>query len=265
MSKKLRRNSTVILAATLAGVLLSLPQVSWSAAGSFGASAQGQSSITNKAAKRLDKKELKDVNVTVNDGIATLTGTVSLYEYKVDAANRVLHVDGVQAVRNQIKVGGPSIPDRQLRAKLAKALTYNRVGYGNAFDAITVGVQNGVVTLGGHVHNYMNRNSDLGLVATTPGVKGIVDNMQVDPLSPMDNRIRIEEFRAIYGFPGLRKYDVNPARPIRIAVQNGHVELYGMVDSQADKNMAGIRANTVPGVFSVQNDLQVAGKPSERQ
>jgi osmotically-inducible protein OsmY len=57
---------------------------------------------------------------------------------------------------------------------------------------------------------------------------------------------------------------MDPEKPIRISVQNGHVELYGVVDSEADKNAAGIRANSVPGVFSVENDLQVAGQPSEK-
>ncbi len=265
MNKTMLRTRMAILVVALAGALLSLPQTSWAAAGSSGASEPGQSAATMRAAARLNKKQFKNVKVKVNGGIATLTGTVNLYEYKSDAGNRVLHTKGVTAVRNEIEVAGRGVPDRQLQAKLAEALTYNRVGFGNVFDAVSVRVRDGVVILGGHVHNYLNRDADLGLVATTPGVKGIVDNMEVDPLSSMDDQIRIEEARAIYGFPALDKYDVNPARPIRIAVQNGHVELYGMVDSQADKNMAGIRAKTVPGVFSVQNDLQVAGRPSERQ
>ena len=264
MNRTMCRTGKAILTAALAAALLSLPQVSWAASGGAGVGAQQQSTVASRAAARLDKKQFKNVKVTVDDGIATLSGTVSLYEYKSDAENRVLHAKGVAAVRNQIEVAGPSISDRQLQAKLAEALAYNRVGYGNVFDAVTVRVQDGVAILGGHVHNYMNRDSDLALVATTPGVKDIVDNMEVDPLSPMDNRIRIEEARAIYGFPSLNKYAINPARPIRIAVQNGHVELDGVVDSQADKNAAGIQAKTVPGVFSVQNELQVAGQPSEK-
>jgi hyperosmotically inducible protein len=76
----------------------------------------------------------------------------------------------------------------------------------------------------------------------------------------MDNGIRRAEFRSIYGFPSLNRYAMNPLKPIRISVQNGHVTLYGVVDSQGDKDAAGIRANTVPGVFSVTNNLQVAGQ-----
>ncbi len=265
MNKTLCRIGTVILAAVLAGVLLSSTQASWAAPRARASAQQRESTVERKAAARLGKKQFKNVKVTVNDKIATLTGTVSLFAYKSDAENRVLHTRGVKAVRNEIEVTGPSVPDQELQDKLATALAYNRVGFGNVFDAVTVSVRDGVVILGGHVHNYINRNADLDLVIATPGVKDVVDHMAVDPVSQIDNQIRIQEEQAIYGFAPLSKYDVNPVRPIRISVQNGHVELYGAVDSQADKNMAGIRANSVPGVFSVQNDLQVAGKPSEMQ
>jgi hypothetical protein len=87
----------------------------------------------------------------------------------------------------------------------------------------------------------------------------------VDPVSQFDWGIRIAVARAVYSFPSLSQYAIDPAHPIRISVQNGHVELYGVVDSQSDKEAAGIRANGVPGVFSVENDLQVAGQPAEKK
>jgi hypothetical protein len=80
----------------------------------------------------------------------------------------------------------------------------------------------------------------------------------------MDDQTRLQVARAIYGYPSLNKYAIDPAKPIRISVQNGHVELYGVVDSEADKNTAGIRANGVPGIFSVKNYLQVANQPEEK-
>ena len=132
------------------------------------------------------------------------------------------------------------------------------------FDAISVNVQNGVVTLSGHAHDYPNRDSALAIVSTTPGVKDVIDEIAVDPVSPMDWQIRLAVARAVYGYPSLNRYAIDPAKPIRISVQNGHVELYGVVDSKADKDTAGIRANTVPGVFSVENYLQVAGQPAEK-
>jgi osmotically-inducible protein OsmY len=140
------------------------------------------------------------------------------------------------------------------------------VGYGTtAFNAITIGVQNGVVTLGGTVYGPPDKDSALSLVANTPGVKDIVDNLDVAPLSPMDDQLRMELARAIYGSAQLQKYALDPAKPIRITVVHGNVTLSGVVDSKADSDVAAIRANGVPGVFKVMNELQVAapgsGKP----
>jgi hyperosmotically inducible protein len=85
-----------------------------------------------------------------------------------------------------------------------------------------------------------------------------VDNhIRVLPVSFMDDGLRVRLFRTIYGYPPLQKYSLGVIKPIRIVVENGHVTLMGVVDSQADKNLAGIRANGVPGIFSVDNQLRV--------
>lgn len=259
-----------LLAATLSGVFLSLPQASLAAqprALISGAAALAQSGNPTAidAAARLNKKQYRDIKVSVENGIATLTGTVDLYEYKTDAEKRVRRAKGVIAVRNLIEVAGASVSDKDLQAKLAEKLAYDRVGYGNAFNAITITVENGVATVGGHARTYVDRDSALALVSTYPGVKDVVNEIDVDPTSIMDDQARIEVARAIYGYPTLSKYAIDPAKPIRISVQNGHVELYGTVDSQADKDTAYLRANGVPGIFSVKNYLQVAGQPDEAQ
>ena len=80
----------------------------------------------------------------------------------------------------------------------------------------------------------------------------------------MDDRTRSQVYRAIYGYPSLNKYAIDPAQPIRITVVNGNVTLNGVVLNQADKNVAGIRANSVPGVFKVVNNLQVANSSNEK-
>jgi osmotically-inducible protein OsmY len=80
----------------------------------------------------------------------------------------------------------------------------------------------------------------------------------------MDDRIRLATARAVYGAAQLNKYAIDPAKPIRITVVNGNVTLSGMVDNQADKDVANIRANGVPGVFKVINNLQVAGPQQEK-
>jgi hyperosmotically inducible periplasmic protein len=214
--------------------------------------------------KSLDNKRFKDVKATVQDGVVTLSGTVELYSDKEDADKKVHHRKGVKAVQNNIEVDGPTVDDVTLRNKLAEKLAYDRVGYGTtAFNALTIGVQNGVVTLGGVAYGPMDKDSALSLVRNYPGVKDVIDNIEVAPLSPMDDRIRLAEARAIYGTPQLNKYAIDPAKPIRITVVNGNVTLSGVVDSQADKDIAGIKANGVPGVFKVINNLQAAGAPEK--
>jgi osmotically-inducible protein OsmY len=239
----------------VAGALAFAPAVSLWAQKPAGPDGQVQADVM----KALDKKQFKDVQAEVANGVVTLTGTVSTYADKESADRLTHHRKNVSAVDNEIQISGPTVEDPVLLKKLAEKLEYDRVGYGTtAFNSITIGVQNGVVTLGGTVYGPVDKDSALALVANYPGVKDVVDNINVAPLSPNDDRIRIAEFRSIYGFPSLNKYAVDPGKPIRITVVNGHVTLTGVVDSQADKETANIRANGVPGVFQVVNDLQVA-------
>jgi len=260
------QTKSAILAVVLAGALLSLPQVSLAAAGRSGTSAlaQDDSSTAGAVQSRLSKSQFKNVKVTVQNGIATLSGTVDLYEYKADAERRIHKVKGVDAVRNEIEVAGPNVSDQELQSKLQEKLAYDRVGYGNAFNAISVSVQNGAVTLAGHARTDVDKDSALALVSMYPGVKDVTSDIEVDPVSIMDDRTRLAVARAVYGYPSLNKYAVDPQRPIRISVQNGNVELYGTVDTQADKDTAYLRANAVSGVFSVKNYLQVANQPAEQ-
>jgi osmotically-inducible protein OsmY len=199
----------------------------------------------------------------VDQGIATLTGTVDLYEHKSEAEKHVRKTKGITAVRNLIEVAGPRVSDQELQTKLTKKLAYDRIGYGNTFNAIAVSVDHGVVTVSGHARTDVDKDSALDLIAATPGVKGVTSEIEVDPVSLMDNQTRMAVATAIYGYASLNKYAIDPAKPIRISVQNGNVELYGTVDSQSDKDAAFIRANGVFGVFSVKNYLQVAGQPVE--
>jgi len=119
-------------------------------------------------------------------------------------------------------------------------------------------VKNGVVTISGDVHDYPSRDSALAIVETEPGVKDVINEINVLPVSTFDDELRIRVARAIYGHPALQKYAIDPQSPIRIVVENGHVRLEGVVDSQMDKQIAGVQASAIPGVFSVQNDLAVA-------
>ncbi|HVM92993.1 MAG TPA: BON domain-containing protein [Terriglobales bacterium] len=203
-------------------------------------------------------KQLQGVNATVEDGIVTLTGTVNLYQDKLNAAKKAKKIAKVTGVRNNIEVAGVNVSDSQLEQKLAKKLAFDRVGYfDNTFNYLALNVQNGVVTLEGDMVYDTPKDSALAVVAGTPGVKDVVDNVKVLPASFVDNSLRVRIARAIYRDPVLSKYAIDPVHPIRIVVDNGHVTLYGSVDSTMDKNVAGVRAGAVPGSFSVDNKLVV--------
>ena len=200
------------------------------------------------------KKEFQGVKASVEDQIVTLEGTVNLYIDRENLEKKVKKMKNVDGIRNHVQVQS-NVPDEQLQQTLADRLRYDRVGYGIAFNAITLGVKDGTVTLGGSVHDYPSRDSAVAVAETTPGVKDIADNIEVAPTSIFDDELRVKLYRAIYGAPTLRRYEMDPQKPIRIVVENGHVTLYGVVDSSMDKQIAGTQANSVPGVFSVNNQL----------
>ena len=203
-------------------------------------------------------KQLQHVAATVEDGIVNLTGTVDLYQDKLDAAKKVKKLANVNGVRNEIAVAGETVPDRQLQQKLAKKLAYDRVGYyDNAFNYLAIRVKDGVVSVSGATYNDVGRDSALALIARTPGVKDVVNEVKVLPVSNFDDELRIRTARVIYRDSVLSRYAIDPVDPIRIVVENGHVTLYGTVQSTMDKNIAGIRAGSVPGAFSVDNKLVV--------
>lgn len=217
--------------------------------------AQVQNAVTHKLAS---KSQYENVTATVEDGIVTLAGTVNLYQQKLDAAKLARKVPNSQGVRNLITVAGPNVPDAQLEDKLARKLTYVRAGYDSTFDYFALGVKDGVVTIEGQDRTGVGRSEAFADIASMPGVKDVIDNVSIAPTSPFDDGIRLRVLRAVYGDPVLSKYAIDPARPIRIVVANGHVTLYGEVNSVMDKNVAGIRASGVFGAFTVDNKLQVA-------
>jgi hyperosmotically inducible periplasmic protein len=203
-------------------------------------------------------KQLQNVNSSVDDGIVTLTGSVNLYQDKLNAAKKAKKIANVSGVRNDIAVAGINVSDDQLEQKLAKKLAFDRVGYfDNTFNYLALEVKDGVVTLEGDTVYDTPKASAMAIVAGTPGVKDVVDNVKVLPASFFDNSLRVKIARAIYRDPVLSRYAIDPVHPIRIVVNNGHVTLYGSVQSTMDKNVAGIRAGAIPGAFSVENKLVV--------
>jgi len=243
-------------AVAFTGTLASLVLLSMTA---MAATGQYDQQIQQAVSQKIhEAKQLQNVSSSAEDGIVTLTGTVSLYQDKLDAAKKVKKLANVSGVRNDIVVEGETVPDNQLQQKLAKQLAYDRVGYyDNAFNYVAVSVKDGVVTLNGDTVWDVPKDSALAIVARTPGVKDVVNDVKVLPVSNFDDSIRVRTARAIYRDSVLGRYASDPADPIRIVVDNGHVTLYGVVESAMDKTIAGIRAGSVPGAFSVENKLVV--------
>jgi len=215
--------------------------------------------ITQAATKKLaEKTQFKNVTADAEDRVVTLTGTVNLYQDKLDAAKRVRKLKNSTGVRNLIVVNSPQVADSALQEQLTRKIYYERVGYyDNAFNYVTVAVNDGVVTLGGATYNDVGRDAALAITQRMPGVKDVVDKIDVLPTSMFDDNLRRRAFRTIYGDTVLSRYAIDPAKPIRIIVDNGHITLYGAVDRSMDKEVAGIRANQLPGAFSVQNNLVI--------
>ena len=133
--------------------------------------------------------------------------------------------------------------------------------YYGVFDDLAFRVDGSTVTLLGEVTRPTLKSDAENVVKRIEGVTKINNQIEVLPLSPMDDQIRMAEFRAIYVDPTLStRYGYRALPSIHIIVKNGHVRLEGMVANEGDKNLVNIRANGVPNVFAVENDLQVEGK-----
>ena len=144
-------------------------------------------------------------------------------------------------------------------ADIAKGVRHEVLMYSHftMWDDVNFRVNSGNVELFGAVSQPFKKDDIRRLVQSIPGVASVTNEIKVLPLSPFDDRLRLQVARAIYRDSVLSKYAMDPAHPIRIIVANGHVTLYGAVDSAMDKNVAGIRAGQVFGAFSVDNKLVV--------
>ena len=141
---------------------------------------------------------------------------------------------------------------REVRHELAM------LPYYTVFDNLAFKVNGGTVTLYGQVTNPVLKSDAEHAVRRIEGVTTVVNNIEVLPVSPNDDRIRRAVYRAIYSQPGLDMYSMRAVPTIHVIVKNGRVTLSGAVANQGDKDRAGIAANGVPGVFAVNNDLQIA-------
>jgi hyperosmotically inducible periplasmic protein len=157
---------------------------------------------------------------------------------------------------------GPVPPDRSsqnyeqwLTREVGHQLV--QVPWLSVFDNLQYSVKGSEVTLSGQVWQPVTKDDAETAVKGIEGVTKVNNNIEVLPLSPFDDEIRRAEYRAIYGAPELQRYAMGVLPSIHIIVKGGHVTLAGTVDNEMDKNVAEIRAKSVPNVFSVDDQLQV--------
>ncbi|MGB6199601.1 MAG: BON domain-containing protein [Candidatus Acidiferrales bacterium] len=165
-----------------------------------------------------------------------------------------------------VAFGGASVAQAAPAAKSPKAPTTltSQVDHAlsmlpryTVFDNIAFKVKGTKVILLGQVTEPVKKEDAENAAKGVSGVTQVVNKIQVLPLSPMDDQTRQAEFHAIYDYPSLQRYGLGSLHAIRIIVDNGHVTLVGIVNSKTDSDTASIRANGVPGVFSVTNNLVV--------
>ncbi len=244
-----------IILPLLLSMVVAMPAVAQQA----GESNPNDEKIQQEIEKQVRKGDkYKNVTFTVRNGDVQLNGTVEKLYDKMQIERKVSRIHGVDGVHDHVQVAA-QVSDQQLQKQLADKLRYDRAGYGLVWNAIGIEVQNGIVTIKGLVRNPIDKDSAIALIENTKGVRAINDELDVAPASPFDDDIREQVAQAIYGYGPLQKYAIDPQRPIRIAVENGHVALYGVVDNKMDKQLADTRAKEVPNVFSVDDHLIVAG------
>lgn len=147
----------------------------------------------------------------------------------------------------------------QKSADLVRQIRHNLVmlPYYSIFDYLEFKLDGNNVTLMGQVDRDTLKSDAEAAIRNIPGIGSIKNEIEVLPVSPNDDRIRLDVYRAIYYHPDFLRYAIQAVPPIHILVKNGDVTLYGLVDTEMDKNLAALRANGVAGVFSVINKLEV--------
>ena len=165
---------------------------------------------------------------------------------------------GASLVFGQAIAAEKAVSNRGLD-RLAREVRHELVmlPYYGVFDNLAFRVDGSTVTLQGQVTRPTLKSSAENVVKDIEGVEKVVNEIKVLPVSPNDDRIRLAVYRAIYGHSALNRYSLQAVPPIHIIVENGNVNLEGVVANEGDKNIAGIQANGVSGVFSVNNNLRV--------
>ena len=156
--------------------------------------------------------------------------------------------------------------ERKMQENLVKEVRHQLLllPYYSVFDNLLFKVEGDKVTLLGQVVRPTLKSDAENAVKSIEGVASVNDQIEVLPVSPMDDQLRRAVYRAVYGDPVLSRYGMSALPSIHIIVKNGNVTLEGVVDSESDKNLANLRASAVPNVFSVTNNLTVGSSDNKK-
>jgi osmotically-inducible protein OsmY len=196
--------------------------------------------------------------VSVEGHVVTLAGTVPTLWVKRDAIKRTFKVPGVESVASDMTISGAE-SDAALAEEVGKRIrTY---AHYTVYDDLAGNVNKGVVTLTGKVTSgTVDKSAELDeLISKVRGVRDINNKIETLPVNPSDDRLRAELVRAIYGGGSLTNYSLADP-PIHVIVDRGHVTLIGVVSSEIDRRTAYTNARSVPGTYSVDNQIRI---PSE--
>ena len=214
------------------------------------------SQIKTSVEHNLSKLDLgpSQVKVSVRDGVVTLSGTVPSLWLKQEAITRARKADAVKSVVADLTVRRAE-SDQKLADEIAKRLRQH-VFY-TIYDDVEGAVHDGVVTLTGKV-TMPYKASEIGdLVARVPGVQEVDNKISTLPVSGFDDQLRIAIASQIYRDPLFWNYAIAVNPPVHVVVENGHVTLTGVVNSEVERRKAETVARMTPGVFSVDNKLRL--------
>jgi len=231
------------------------------ATAAFGRTVPTDADMRSKAQDKLYHGKLgSNVEVRVEDGMATLEGTVNSIGFKEKAEKTVSKIDGITGVTNNLKV--VAADDESILKQAGKRIrTY---AYYSIFDEVGLQSVGGNLVLTGNVTLPWRKTEIENLVETVPGVQRVDNKLEVLPVSSFDDEIRFRVARAIYRDPILSRYAIQANPPIHIIVKNGNVRLTGVVNNAAEKAVAQRAARFATTYFNLENELLVESEMRPR-
>jgi len=231
------------------------------ATAAFGETVRTDAEMRSKVQDKLYHEKLgSNIDVKVEDGMATLEGSVNSVGFKEKAEKAVSKIDGITGVANNLRVAATD--DASILTQAGKRIrTY---AYYSIFDEVGLQSVGGNLVLTGHVTLPWRKTDIENLVETVPGVQRVDNKLEVLPVSFFDDQIRLQVARAIYRDPVLSRYAIQANPPIHIIVKNGNVRLTGVVNNAVEKAVAQRAARFATTYFNLENELLVESEMRPR-